>query len=136
MAHDYPLFGPLSPRTLNRHAGDGLLVSWGFDPETQRTLSRRVTPIDQARWAREVIDAYPLEMLQRGRSGAVQVRIVVGPDGAPTDCIPDEAFSTAGFTESACTAMIRYARFEPALDADGKPVTGFWATSITYRTRR
>jgi hypothetical protein len=32
--------------------------------------------------------------------------------------------------------MIGYARFEPALDADGKPVTGFWATSITFHTRR
>ena len=111
---------------------DDLLTSWGIDPAQQRTLSRRPEPVDLMRWARRVQSSYPSDMLRLGQSGRVRIRLVVGVDGTPTSCIAHEGSANLSFNEHACALTMRYARFEPALDADGAPIASLYETTITY----
>jgi hypothetical protein len=123
------------PMNAMRTCLDELVTHWGLDATTQRTLSRRPKPLDLMDWSRRIQSSYPTGMVQRGRSGLVNIRLVVGPDGKPSACIPNKEFSTAGFEDHACAVTMRYARFEPALDASGAPVASFYATTITYELR-
>jgi hypothetical protein len=40
------------------------------------------------------------------------------------------------FDEHACKTSMRYARFEPALDANGVPVASFFMTTVVYQVYR
>ena len=37
------------------------------------------------------------------------------------------------FQQVACDTLMRYARFDPALDADGNTIASFYTTTIQYR---
>jgi hypothetical protein len=37
------------------------------------------------------------------------------------------------FGQATCVAIIRRAHFEPALDADGKPMRTIWIASVRYQ---
>jgi hypothetical protein len=120
------------PMNAMRKCIDELLGHWGLDPAVQRTLSRQVTPVGQERWAQRVQANYPTEMLRAGRSGVANVRLIVGADGKPTSCIPNADNPDNAFDKHACEGMMRYATFEPALDANGQPTASFWTTRIVY----
>jgi TonB family protein len=111
---------------------DELVTHWGIDPATQRTLSRRASPTGQATWARKLQDAYPEAMLKQEKSGIVRVRMIVGPDGKPTSCRVQVKSQDPSFETTACREMMKVARFEPALDAVGKPVASYFITSVIY----
>ena len=110
---------------------DDLLAQWGIDPTQQRSLSRPPQPIDLTRWARRIQSSYPSDMLQVGRGGRVHISLVVGADGKPTSCIP-QGYANPSFKEHACGTTMRYARFEPALNADGAPVSSLYAMTLDY----
>lgn len=111
---------------------DELLNHWGLDAAVQRTLSRRPKPLDQLAWAKKIQAAYPAEMLRKGRSGLANIRMIVGSDGKPTACIPNKDAPDRAFDEHTCEVMMRFAKFEPALDANGQPTASFWTTTVTY----
>lgn len=129
--------GPMhEPMEAMRTCLDELLTHWGLDAAAQRTLSRRVKAIDQMGWARRIQTTYPSDMVRTGQSGRVNIRLIVGADGKPASCIPNIGPSNAAFDELACKMSMRYARFEPALDADGRPIASFFTTSIIYTISR
>ena len=103
-----------------------LVAHWGLDPDAQAALSRAVTPVGQADWQRRILEAYPRDMLRQGKSASVPTRLIVGPDGRPTAC---KAVAEPSFEQATCANMIRYARFEPALDAAGLPVASYFITT-------
>jgi len=109
-----------------------LVTRWGLDPDVQDTLSRRVTPIQQAGWTRQMLNAYPLDMLRKGKSGRVAIRLLVDVNGKPTQCVATKGMAEPSFETAACSGAMRYARFEPALDAGGQPVASYWLTTILY----
>jgi hypothetical protein len=112
-----------------RTCTDAMLARWGLDPAAHRTLSRSVVPLDMADWVRKVQAYYPAT--RQDRSGRVHVRLTVGPDGMPVSCaVRGEA--DAAFERAACSTMMDYARFEPALDAGGAPVASYFTTAIVY----
>lgn len=123
------------PMEAMRPCLDELLVRWGLDPAEQRTLSRAVKPADPMGWARRVQQSFPVAMLRDRRSATVQLRLIVGADGKPTSCMPPAGSSEPAFQEHACKVSMRNARFEPALDANGKPVASFYSTAVTYSAR-
>lgn len=113
-----------------------LVTHWGLDGRVQETLSRRVQPVEQRGWSRQILGAYPVDMLRQGKSGRVQVRLIVGADGMPTNCVAIKGTAEPSFETAACTSAMRYARFDPALDAQGQPVASHWSTTIVYQTGR
>lgn len=125
-----PMDGPME--TL-RTCLDELVRRWGLDPAQQRTLSRLARPVDLPGWARRVQAGYPPQMLRAGRSAMVPIRLLVGTEGRPTACLPHKISANAVFEEHACGALMRYARFEPALDAGGQPIASAYTTTVTYQ---
>lgn len=120
------------PMNAMRACLDELLSHWGLDAAVQRTLSRPAMPLDQSSWVRRISQRYPTEMLRQGRSGLSNVRLIVGIDGVPTACIPNKDAIDRSFDEFSCETLMRYAKFEPALDANGQPTPSFWTTTVSY----
>jgi TonB family protein len=110
----------------------GLIETWGIDPESRATGLQGVRPKNQKRWARKTLESYPSEALRRGIGGSVRVRVIVGTDGKPKSCLSLQGFSAEILQRAACDAMMKYSRFEPALDKDGEPMVSYFLTSITY----
>lgn len=125
--------GPLDQAMLAmRSCTDDLMTQWGIDPERYRENTRPPEPINQMGWTRQIVRAYPAEMLRAGQEGRVDVLLVVGNDGRVDRCVVTASTANVGLQESACEDLQRYARFEPALDGDGEPTRGFWSTRVIY----
>ena len=118
------------PMNAMRACMDDLVKGWGLDPEIEASLSRPVQPINLAAWVGRSVEKYPTDMLRAGKSGAVKVHLIVGADGKPERCLPGSA--EPSFQKAACESLMKYARFEPALAADGKPVASHFSTTIVY----
>lgn len=122
------------PMAALRECMAALLERWGVDAGVQAALSRPARPLDMDDWRKRVQARYPLVGSGR-RSGVSNIRLVVGADGRPTSCIPNKDTLDRSFDEHTCEVMMRHARFEPALDANGRPAASFWTTTVTYMTR-
>jgi hypothetical protein len=120
------------PMAALRSCVDDLLTQVGVDPAVQRSLSRRARPIDQMAWARRLQRNLPPAVLRAGRSGRAFLRLLLGPDGKPTTCAPLRTSGAAGFPEYACDTTLKYARYEPALDANGQPVGTVVFSTVLY----
>ncbi|MEP5937599.1 MAG: energy transducer TonB [Erythrobacter sp.] len=92
-----------------------------------------VTPVRQVEWARKLQQSYPNAMLRAEREGRVDVSLTVNAKGKTTFCEIRTSSGPASFNDSACLELLRHATFEPAKDAGGNPVAGFFNTRITYR---
>ena len=110
-----------------------LLASWSVDPQTLMTTSRGVTPVDRNEWVRQVVEHFPQRALRQGRDATFSVSLLVGPDGKVARCSGTDALTNEDFEQVACAALTEYARFDPALDANGAPTFGFWSTTMVYR---
>lgn len=76
---------------------------------------------------------YPRTALRDEVEGTVGIRLVVGTDGVPIDC---QILSTSGsfnLDDGTCSILMHRARFKPALDARGQPVTGAYSTRIAWK---
>jgi TonB family protein len=65
---------------------------------------------------------YPADAIQKGEKGAVQFRLDVGVDGRPTDCAILRSSGSATLDATTCRIMLQRPRFQPARDAQGRPV--------------
>ncbi|WAT18669.1 energy transducer TonB [Aurantiacibacter sp. MUD11] len=121
-----------APMEAMRACLDELLTHWGIDAEAQKNLLRPVRPLGIERWARELQERYPMEMLRRGQQAIVNVRLTVGEDGRATGCAVQNSLNEATFDELACELLLEHSRFEPALDGNGDPITSYWVTRVIY----
>jgi len=83
--------------------------------------------------AGRIHDTYPREAKDQGLEGVVGVTVTVATTGRATECKVTESSGHAILDAAACEGIMRYARFEPALDRTGKPVPVTFSTRITYR---
>lgn len=127
--------GPLSePLARLRACAAGLVAKWGLDPAVQRSLSRQPVPLEIGTWLAP--GSYPWEYLRTYRSAAVNLRLMVDARGTPTECVVQSPRSPSNAGTIACREIMKAARFEPALDAAGEPVPGYFVTSVFFQTRR
>ncbi len=98
-----------------------------------RSLARPAQPDNQGRWARQIANNYPSRALRAGEEGSVGVSVVIGSNGRVATCSVTSSSGSSTLDDAACDGMRRYARFNPALNADGSPTRGTYATAITYR---
>ena len=122
-----------APMEAMRTCLQDLVSQWGIDQGVPGPLARGPTPLGIASWSRRTLEAYPTDMLRAGKSARVPVRLVVGKDGRVKSCHPN-GFAEPSFLEAACDSMMRYARFNPAVDGNGEPADGTYVTTIVYQT--
>lgn len=79
---------------------------------------------------------YPAELIRLGAQGTTVFRLTIDTSGVPTGCRVLQETRPAGFGAAVCAAMIRNARFDPALDDKGHPVIGTWQNSARFQMPR
>ncbi|MEL6529097.1 MAG: energy transducer TonB [Pseudomonadota bacterium] len=102
-------------------------------PPPPPSQARGVQPKGQSRWVARIINDYPSRALRQEEEGTVGVRVTVGTNGRVSDCSVTSGSGSNILDQAACRSMKRYARFDPALNDAGNPITGSWSTRITYR---
>lgn len=115
---------------LNR-CSEGFITYWGLDLEKHRTMTRGVKFTNLMRVARSLQSKYPSNALRRGEQGTVRFLVLVDEQGKVTDCRQSDVTALDRLDSPVCREM-RRARFEPALDADGKPMKSYYSSRITY----
>lgn len=98
-------------------------------PSQARAASRD----GQNRWAARIQSNYPRRAVQREIEGNVGVAVVVDPSGRVTQCSVTATSGSEDLDQAACEGMQRYARYNPALDAAGNPISGRDSMTIVYR---
>lgn len=122
------------PLARLRRCAEQLPGKWGLDPAVQLSLSRGPVPLDQGRWLAP--GTYPFDLLRAYRSAIVQIRLMVDSEGKATTCAIQSPRTRSNAGTIACREIMKAAKFEPALDASGRPTASYYSTSIMYRTKR
>ena len=108
-----------------------LVRLWGLDPEQQKTLLRKPK---RSRPERLFIshEDYPEKMIRDDRQGIVQARLLIDSDGKVSSCKNLIETEDKEFGEVVCRKL-RSGKFEPALDAAGRPVPSYQVQRVTFR---
>ena len=120
------------PMRAMRACLDELMTHWGIDAKAQQKLSRTVKPLEWEKWVPKIQADYPVGMLNKLKSGIVRVRLIIDGTGKPITCHMQMKSQDPAFEKTACDKMLKFARFTPALDAEGKPITSYWTNTINY----
>lgn len=75
---------------------------------------------------------YPSRALREEREGTTGFRVTVGPDGRVADCDITSSSGSPDLDQATCDNVRRRARFNPAMDGDGKPTTGSYSSRIRW----
>lgn len=119
------------PMATMRTCMDGLLKHWGYDPLVLAAQTRPVTPIGSpGDWV--TTSDYPSKAVMGGYNGLIQFRLDLDATGKILGCHILARTNPDEFADAACRALTRRARFEPALDAAGKPMKSFYINSIRF----
>jgi hypothetical protein len=78
---------------------------------------------------RKILDRYPTVALQKNWSAAVELELLVGPNGRVLDCTPIAAFGNEDFASMFCE-IVGSVRAVPAKDLEGNPTYGVIRTTI------
>lgn len=125
--------GPLDqPLAALRKCSWDTVKHWGLNVEQQKTLTRR------AHWKRSPAtwfnaSDYPASMIRDGYEGIVNFRLLVDAVGKPTSCKIQISTHPKAFDDAVCAAVMKRAEFEPALDAQGRPVPSYWVATVNFR---
>lgn len=110
---------------------DELLTHWGIDVVRHKARSRRAIPVESpGKWLKN--EDYPPAMRQKGQPGIVEFRLTVDENGIPAACHIQQSTKPEGFDRTVCEKLMRRARFEPALDKDGKPMTSYYRNVVHF----
>ena len=124
--------GPMDkPMEAMRKCTDDLVASWGFDLQALRGMTRAAVPSKSpGSWLSA--NDYPTIALKKGEQGIVQVRLAIGADGAAQACHIQKSTRPVEFDQAVCRALMKRARFQPALGADGKPMPSYWRSGVRF----
>ena len=87
-------------------------------------------PIDPNSWT--IPNTYPPESLRLKPVGAVAFRLTVGRDGVPTACDVSEPSGAPDVDAKTCEWLVKRARFRPARNSAGDPVSGHYETRFGW----
>lgn len=93
--------------------------------------NRSATPVGSSTgWA--LMSDYPVRALREGRQGVVGFQLTVGPDGRAQSCAVTSSSGSPDLDATTCANMMRRARFTPATDSSGKPITGEFSSTVRW----
>ena len=75
---------------------------------------------------------YPARALREEREGTVAFRVLVKPDGLVSQCAITGSSGSPDLDALTCALISKRARFKPALDENGKPTTGTFASRVRW----
>lgn len=129
-------FGSMGPPMASmRTCVNDLIKSWGYDPAVLAGLTRLPEPLDNpGTWAGP--NDYPRDALIKGKGGIVRFRLDVDVEGKVNRCAILELSAGPELNQKTCEILRRRARFKPALDANGKPVAAYFASSVRWAVPR
>ena len=85
---------------------------------------------DPGRWVTN--DDYPAEAVRNEQHGTTGFRLTIDTNGKIIGCDITSSSGFASLDETTCRVITRRARFSPALDKKGKPITGTWASRFRW----
>ena len=74
----------------------------------------------------------PIKDLKTNSQTVVRMATTVDPEGIVQDCRIEQSNAPTKVDELTCRLMIRRARFQPAIGADGRPAFGVYRTAVEY----
>lgn len=111
---------------------DDLVRTMGLDPAEQRARASGPEPVGNVgEWFRP--GDYPPALNRMVAGGVVVVRLVVGANGAVTDCAVAKAGGDRAFEELTCSLATERGRFTPARGSAGQPIASVWARRIRWQ---
>lgn len=105
-------------------------AAWGIPIEQQRRM-KTVAKISRPPFTS--FD-FPDVALKKDMNGRTQVRVTVGDNGRPLDCFPLKSTPDPVFARTSCNVLMKRARFQPAVDIDGKPMKSIYIQSVYFLT--
>ncbi len=124
--------GLAKPFAALRACTDSLAASWGVDIAKHTRLKRVLTPTKSpSTWI--VSKDYPEKMLMEGKRSIIQFRLMVDIAGNPTSCHIQQSNRLKEFDDTVCRALMKRARFEPALAEDGTPIASYYVESVFFQ---
>lgn len=125
--------GPLDkPIEAMRKCTEDLVATLGLDEASQEQLASKPEPLELAKFAQKVQEAYPLKMLRNEEDGLVKYRVLVNAEGKPEGCQIAQSSRPASFDDLVCFFIIRELEFEPARNSAGEAVAGIHTGSVRY----
>lgn len=119
------------PFEVLRDCSNKLLEKWGLDLKRHQHLTRGATPISSPNdWLHS--RDYPKKMLSELRDGFINFRLIIEPSGEVSGCKVQQSANPIEFANATCDLVKDRARFEPALDADGKPIRSYWRSAVRW----
>jgi TonB family protein len=104
---------------------------WGYTAEEQHRISKPAKPV-QGLDSLFSGDDYPLAALHDQTMGRVRVKIPLNSSGEPTDCQIVSGSGSVDLDAATCRIILTRAKFEPAIDVDGKPVRSVYVETIQW----
>lgn len=115
---------------MNKCVGQ-LLTTWGIDVERHATLSKSAQPIgNSGKWIQS--NDYPPKMVAKGQPALITFRLSIDAMGAPSACHIQQSVGGKEFDEASCKALMKRAKFEPALDAHKKPMASYYRSRVVF----
>lgn len=110
-----------------------LIGSWGLDPDQHRTATRLPHMLKEQATMTKLFSRIPWSRL--GNSGglaALRIRLITKADGQVESCTLVENTDTK-LEADTCKGLAK-ARFDPALDAEGRPMRSYHMISVVATT--
>jgi TonB family protein len=125
------LRGSNAALTALRECIDRRLAEWGVDTKAHDTIKSPPTAIKNLRWLSE--RDYPKSLLKARWQGDMILRLNVDITGAVTDCSVVVSSGQKPADDATCLRAVQKARFNPAIGADGKPISAVGIQRIEFR---
>lgn len=78
-------------------------------------------------------DDYPVQAVARGEQGNVSVMVGVDINGRVTACVVTRSSGSAFLDEASCRLIRSRAQFDPAVGNDGRPTSGVFTKTFTWK---
>lgn len=121
-----------APFNALRTCLDNLISEMGVDPVALRNRSRPVFTLNVDKWKNEVTNDYPSTAIRNAEQGIVAFMLIVDEKGKPAECRVIRNLASKSLADFTCKNWRRYAKFTPALDADGNPISGVYFSAMGY----
>ena len=114
---------------------DDLVRSWGVDPKQLKTIKHGPTMASNSskKVVQKIAGHYPDQAFAHGAQANLSVRLTIDTSGDVKSCELTDITDAKDFDDYPCEVFKKYAKFSPAIDAEGKAVKSIYRTKIFYR---